>query len=417
MGPWSAARRQGPAGGPGPAETSGSTTGRRERSPTGGLVLIVAVLLVALNLRPAIASVGPLLDEVRRALETSAAWAGSLTTVPVLCFAAAGLVVPAVARRTGVRVAVAAALVLVAAGLVLRVTGGPVLMVLATVVAAVGVAIAGVLLPVVVKTSFPARVGVVTGLYTAALQAGAALSFALSPVLADRLGGWRPALGSWAALAVLALVFWLATGRRSPHAEQVAPVGAGGRRSLLGSRLAWVVTVFFGLQAFVAFAVMGWLSQVLLDAGVRRDDAGLLMSLLTIVALPVSLLVPSLAARRDGQSSWIVGLGLCGLAGTAGFLVAPAAAPLLWAVLLGLGMSVFSLALTVVALRASTGEDTARLSGMAQGLGYLLATTGPLVFGLLHDLSGGWTASLAVLLAVIVAQTVAGAFAGRAGHV
>lgn len=400
-----------------PADRGGAPSlATRGRAGGSGLLGVAAVLVVALNLRPAVTSVGPLLDEVRADLGTSAAWAGALTTVPVLCFAAAGLVAPVLARRIGTGATVAAALALIAVGLAARVAGGAALMLVATVVAASGIAIAGVLLPAVVRTAFPARVGLVTGLYTATLQGGAALAFALSAPLADRLGGWRPALGGWAAPAALGLVVWWVGARRG-RARPGPPTGSGERRSLLGSRVAWLVTVFFGLQAFVAFAVIAWLSQVLIDAGVDRTQTGLLMSLLTIVAVPVSLLVPALAARRDGQSRWIVGLGACGLAGTAGFLAAPAAAPLLWALLLGLGMSVFSLALTVIALRGTTERDTAQLSGMAQGLGYLLAATGPLVFGLLHDLSGGWTAPLAVLLGVIVAQTAVGAFAGRPGRV
>lgn len=385
--------------------------------PVGALLLGAAVLLVAMNLRPSVASLGPLLDEARLALGASATWAGLLTTVPVLCFAAAGLVAPAVARRAGLRTTIAVALAMVATGLVLRVTAGAVLMTVATVIASIGVAAAGVLLPVVVKTSFPARVGLVTGLYTASLQTGAALAFALSAPLARLLGGWRPALASWAVLALLALGVWLIAGRRLSARRGALPGEPVSARSLLGNGFAWIITGFFGLQAFVAFAVIGWLAQVLMDAGVSRDHAGVLLSLLTIIALPISLLVPPLAASRPSQSGWIVGLGFCGFAGTAGFLIAPSAAPLLWALLLGLGMSVFSLALTVIALRARTGEDTARLSGMAQGFGYLLAAAGPLVFGLLHDATGGWTAPLAVLLVVIVAQTVAGAIAGRPRHV
>ncbi|MGH3994016.1 MAG: MFS transporter, partial [Pseudonocardiaceae bacterium] len=184
-------------------------------------------------------------------------------------------------------------------------------------------------------------------------------------------------------------------------------------RSLLRNPLAWTVTVFFGLQALIAFVVIGWLPQVLMDAGVTRGDAGLLLALLSLLALPVSLLVPPMAARQGDQSGWIVALGVCGLAGLIGLLLAPGAAPLLWVVLLGLGMSVFSLALTVIALRARTSADTARLSGMAQGFGYLIAGTGPFLFGLLHEVTGGWTVPLLMLIGVLVVQIGVGALAGR----
>jgi MFS transporter, CP family, cyanate transporter len=392
---------------PSPAGPAGSVVRGRE------LLLVAAVVLAALNLRPAVTSVGPLLDAVRDDVGAGAVWASALTTAPVLCFAAAGLAAPALAARVGVRAAVGAALAALLAGLVLRVLGGAGLLLGATVLAAAGIAVTGVLLPVVVRTGFPTRIGLVTGLYTAALQAGATLGFALTPQLDAGLGGWRPALGAWAVVAALALAAWVGAGPRRVD----APAGAAPRRSLRRSPLAWVVTAFFGLQAFVAFGVMSWLALALIDAGVDRADAGLLLGLLSIVALPVSLTVPALAGRSGGQSGWIVALGACGLAGTTGFLVAPTAAPALWAVLLGLGMSVFSLALTVIALRARTGEDTAALSGMAQGLGYLLAAAGPFTIGLLHEATGGWSAPFVLLLVVIAAQTVVGAFAGRDRHV
>jgi len=165
----------------------------------------------------------------------------------------------------------------------------------------------------------------------------------------------------------VALLVWTGMAARTAPGNPTAPTQGSDRPSLLRSPLAWAVTAFFGLQAFVAFAVMGWLPQVLMDAGTSRGDAGLLLGLLSIVALPISLVVPPLATRRGSQSGWIVGLSICGFVGAGGFLLAPGLAPLLWTVLLGLGMTMFSLALTVIALRARDRADTAALSGMAQG--------------------------------------------------
>lgn len=386
--------------------------------PTGGGVLLaVAVVLIALNLRPAITSVGPLLDRARDSLGASATWAGLLTTIPVLCFALAGLATPALVRRTGTRVAIGVALGLVGCGLVLRVLDGALLVLGGTLIAAAGIACAGVLIPVVIKVSFPARIGLMTGIYTAGLQGGATLGFAATPALETVLGSWRLAWASWSILAALALGIWLvAARRREPHAAADTETGVPDR-SLLRSPLAWIITVFFGLQAFVAFVVMGWLPQVLMDAGVSRGDAGLMLGLLALLAVPISLLVPPFAARRGGQGGWVTGLGACAVAGVTGLLFAPSAAPLLWTVLLGIGMSVFSLALTIIALRARTGPGTAKLSGMAQGFGYLLAGVGPFLFGVLHDVSGGWTVPFAMLLGVLALQLVAGALAGRARFV
>ncbi|WP_430732397.1 CynX/NimT family MFS transporter [Amycolatopsis ruanii] len=382
----------------------------------GSGLLAVAVLLAAMNLRPAVTSVGAVLDEMQDTLGASATWAGALTTMPGLCFALAGLTAPVVARRLGIATAVSLALVLLAGGLVLRVLQVLLVVLGGTLIGTAGIALANVLIPVVVKESFATRIGLMTGLYTGALQAGGALGSALTPPLDSAFGGWRPGLASWAALAVAALVLWLASARTRPGGA-ASGENATAARSLFRSPLAWIVTVFFGMQACLAYIVMGWLPQVLMDAGVTRADAGLMMGLVSLLGLPVSLIVPPLAAKQGSQSGWILLLGVFGIAGVTGLMVAPSAAPLLWSIFIGIGMAVFSLALTTIALRARTGAETAKLSAMAQGIGYLLAAVGPFLFGLLHDVTHGWTVPFAMLLAVVAGQMVFGFFAGRPRYV
>ncbi|OBG84820.1 MFS transporter [Mycobacterium sp. E802] len=382
----------------------------------GGALLVVAVILTALNLRPAITSIGPVLGEMRESLGASAVWAGVLTTMPGLCFAAAGLAAPWLARRIGLGRAISIALVILSVGLVIRVLDGPYVVIGGTLVATAGIALVNVLIPVVIKGSFPARIGLMTGVYTAALQGGGALGSAVTPPLEPLLGGWRGALGSWAAVAVVALLFWL-VGARAISSARAAESAGTARRSLLRNPLAWTVTLFFGCQSFLAYIVMGWLPEVFIDSGVDKTDAGLLVGLVSILAVPISLIVPPLAAKQKHQSGWIIGLGLIGMVGMIGLLVDPGAAPLLWSLLVGIGMSVFSMALTVIALRARNAEDTAQLSGMAQGFGYLLAGVGPFLFGLLHELTGSWTAPWAMALVVYLVQMVAGALSGRHRYV
>ncbi len=391
------------------------------RPAAGGLLLTVAVVLTALNLRPAITSVGPLLGEMRDSLGASAIWAGVLTTLPGLCFAAAGLAAPRLAAKVGLDRAITVALVVLSAGLLLRVLDGQAVVIGGTLVATAGIALINVLIPVVIKRSFAARIGVMTGIYTAALQGGGALGSALTPAI-EAISGWRTALGAWAALAALALALWLmATARRGGRAEVVphpaVDTALEDRPSLLHSRLAWTITLFFGCQAFLAYVVMGWLPAVFIDSGMSKGAAGLLLGLISVLAVPVSIVIAPAAARRPSQSGWIVGLGALGFVGVTGLAVAPDMAPLVWSVLLGLGMSVFSLALTVIALRSRDAVDTARLSGMVQGIGYLMAGVGPFLFGLLHDVTGGWTVSWGLVLAVYAVQLVTGALAGRNRYV
>ena len=398
-------------------ELEGAAEFRPATMAAGGALLTVAVVLTALNLRPAITSVGPLLPEMRGALGASDTWAGVLTTLPGLCFAAAGLAAPWLSRRIGLGRTVSAALLILVAGLLIRVCDGPLVVLGGTLVATAGIALINVLIPVIIRGSFPAQVGLMTGIYTAALQGGGALGSAVTPVLDDALGGWRSALGAWSALALLALAAWVVGARGFDRPGAAAPAATAKGRSLLRSKLAWTVTLFFGTQSFLAYVVMGWLPEVLIENGTSETRAGLLLGLISLMAVPISLIVSPLAARRDSQSGWIVGLGVLGMAGMLGLLIAPAAAPLLWSVLVGLGMSVFSLALTVIALRARDAQDTASLSGMAQGFGYLLAGVGPFMFGLLHHVSGGWTVPWLMMLAVYLVQTAAGALAGRNRYV
>ncbi|WP_255375399.1 MFS transporter [Saccharomonospora sp. CUA-673] len=376
-----------------------------------------------MNLRPSVTSVGAILDEAQRALGASDTWAGALTTIPGLCFALAGFGAPWVARRIGVSSAVALALAVLAVGLAVRVVDGPWVVLAGTLVASAGIALANVLIPVVVKTSFAARVGLMTGVYTAALQTGGALGSAVTPPLSEVTGGWRGGLGGWAGLAVLALVLWFAATRRGAVRGGAGAGGSGAaaqdppRRSLLRNRLAWVVTGFFGTQACFAYIMMGWMPQVLIDAGVDRTSAGLMMGLVSLLGLPVSLLVPPLVAAHGGLGFWSVGLGVLGIGGLTGLTVAPAAAPLLWSVLIGLGMAVFSLAIVSITMRARTATDTASLSGMAQGIGYLLGALGPFLFGFLRDVTGDWTVPMTMVIGVVAAQLVFGWYAGKPRYV
>lgn len=390
---------------------------RQVPAAAGGALLAVAVVLTALNLRPAVTSVATLLGDMRAELSVSATWAGLLTTVPALCFAGAGLAAPRLAARIGLGRTISAAMVALTIGLALRVVGGSQLVIGATLIACAGIALANVLIPVVIKGSFPARIGLMTGIYTAALQGGGALGSALTPGLEDPLGGWRAALAIWAVISFLALTVWIPATRRQRGAWAAQSADAGERRSLLRNPLAWTVTLFFGSQAFMAYVVMGWLPEVFIDSGVDKVHAGLLVGLTSLIGVPLSLILAPLAARKPGQSGWIVAVGVFGFAGAVGLMVAPGAQPLLWSVLIGIGMSAFSMALTVIGLRARTAADTAQLSSMAQGFGYLIAGAGPFLFGFLHDVSHGWTVPWGMFLAVYAVQIVAGAMAGRARYV
>jgi MFS transporter, CP family, cyanate transporter len=388
----------------------------------------VAIFLTSVNLRPAVTSAGALLREVQLGTGMSGLEAGLLTTLPPVCFGAFGLLAGRLGRRFGTATTVALGLLLVAVSLVVRpMTDQAWWLLLWTVPALAGMAVGNVLLPVAVKRVFPTRVGRITGIYSFGLALGTAAAAGVTVPIATMAGSWRFGLAIWAVPALLAAIpwWWLRVVRAPipPPAAASAtgaappPAAAPLARPVHHGRQSWALAGFFGLQSLAAYVVMGWLPSIYQDAGIDPAHAGLLLALVVGIGAPISIVLPELAARRDDQRVWVVGLAAMAAAAYLGLLLAPAGAPVLWAVLLGVGMGAFPLALVLIGLRALTSEGTAKLSSLAQGAGYLLAASGPVAIGVLHDATDSWTPPLLVLLALLVPQVACGLVAGRAGHV
>ncbi|SFL42912.1 MFS transporter [Geodermatophilus ruber] len=408
-----------------------SRAGLRPVPGTG--LLLAAVLLTGLNLRGAIAAVSPVLPEIRAELDLSPTVAGLLTTLPVLCFAALAPAAAWLGRRLGPGTAVLAGLVAVAAGTALRVLDGPAVLLAGTFLAGAGMTVGNVLLPAVTKREFAERAGTVTGLYTGALCAGAALMAALTAPLAA-LTGWRVALAAGAVLAVAAAVVWVAATRGRPGGGRPGGAEPGDAGSpgapqvqVWRSGTAWAVGLVLALQSVLYYALTAWLPTVLIDGGIDVGAAALAATLFQVLGIPGTLVVPAVLARqhrarrgrsgRDGQR----GLGVVVAAGWGvpllGLLLAPAVWPL-WTVVGGLAQGAgISLAFTLVVLRAGDDAVVRRLSGMSQLIGYSLGATGPLLAGALYAATGGWTAPLLLLLVLTGVLAAGLAVAGRPGSI
>ncbi|MET9800090.1 MFS transporter [Streptomyces sp. NPDC006368] len=393
-------------------------------------LLILGLVLAALNLRPAITSLGALLEEVRVGLHMSGSVAGVLTSVPPLCFAVFGITAPRLARRFGPATVVFAGMAAITAGLVIRpFTGGTAAFLAASALALMGIAVSNVLMPVIVKRYFPDRVGSMTGLYSMALALGTSLAAAATVPVTDALGGsWRAGLGVWAALAAVAALAWLPLVRDRGRRDATSPTGAtaseggasgasGGRESaaprITRSRTAWALGCFFGLQATGAYITMGWMPQIFRDAGVSAGTAGVLLAVTMVMGVPLAFVIPRLAGRMKNQGPIVVALALCGLTGYAGLFFAPASGAWLWAVLLGVSNCAFPLALTMIGMRSRTGGGVVRLSAFAQSVGYLISIPGPTLVGALYQHSGGWGTPLALMAGLMVPQMIVGIVAGR----
>ncbi|WP_328550592.1 MULTISPECIES: CynX/NimT family MFS transporter [unclassified Streptomyces] len=385
-------------------------------------LLVIGIVLSALNLRPAITSLGALLEEVRDGLGMSGSMAGLLTSVPPLCFAVFGVMAARLARRFGPGAVVCAGMVAITAGLLIRpYTGSTAGFLAASALALMGIAVSNVLMPVIVKRWFPDRVGSMTGLYSMALALGTAAAAAVTVPLTDALGGsWKSGLTVWAALAATAVVPWIPFVRQ--RGPEPAELPAGPREHarveapalrITRSRTAWALAVFFGLQATAAYITMGWMAQIFRDAGVPAGTAGLLLAVTMVMGVPLAFVIPRVAARLPHQGPIVIALGACGLAGYAGLYLAPAAGAWAWALLLGIANCAFPLALTMVGMRARTGAGVAQLSAFAQSTGYLISIPGPLLVGVLYQHSGGWGLPIALMAALMVPQMLVGVLAGR----
>ncbi|MBV1937275.1 CynX/NimT family MFS transporter [Streptomyces sp. BV286] len=386
-------------------------------------LVIVGIVLTALNLRPAITSLGALLEEVRDGLGMSGSVAGLLTSVPPLCFAVFGVMAPRLARRFGPAAVVCAGMLAIGAGLAVRPFAGSTAGFLAaSALALMGIAVSNVLMPVIVKRWFPDRVGSMTGLYSMALALGTASAAAVTVPVTRALGGaWQSGLAVWAGLAAVAVLPWIPLARArgtALSAERVPAAAPGAAREtaplrITRSRTAWALAVFFGLQATAAYITMGWMAQIFRDAGVPAGTAGLLLAVTMVMGVPLAFVIPRLATRLPHQGPIVVALGLCGFVGYAGLYLAPAGGAWAWALLLGVSNCAFPLALTMVGMRARTGAGVAQLSAFAQSTGYLISIPGPLLVGVLYQHSGGWGLPIALMAGLMVPQIVVGVLAGR----
>lgn len=375
--------------------------------------LLLGILLVSFTLRPSITAVGPLIPFIREDLGFSNAWAGFLTTLPLISFATFSLFSAAIGKRLGHARAILLGMVVITAGSVLRVLGGPWLLFIGTGLTGIGIVICNVLLIPLVKVRMPGKVGKVTGIYATAMSLMAAIASAISVPLAIDLGwGWRGSLLFWVLFLGIAIFFWIPqiqpqkTVSKNPN----EPIKANVWRS----KLAWQVSLFMGVQSFLFFTLITWLPDFFIFRGVTPTNAGLIIALMQVVGLVGTFVSPIIALKFREQSIMILILAICYLAGF-GLLLSP---HLLFNVigisLAGLCMGAsLSMAYTLITVRSGNDQTTAALSGMAQSTGYYLAACGPLLFGVAIDIWPNWNILVYLMLICSVCFGGFGYFAGK----
>ncbi|WP_405778948.1 CynX/NimT family MFS transporter [Streptomyces sp. NBC_00859] len=388
------------------------------------VVLLIGIVLASLNMRAALASVSPLIGEISHTFGLSSTASSLVTSVPVLFLGVGAMVAPWLARRFGTEVVLLCALVLLGIGILVRVLPSVFALYGGGVLAGTAIALLNVLMPGLIKRDFPDRAASMTSVYTGAMIGGATLCAAASVPLEKAFGNsWQASLAFWSLLAAVAAVAWLpqvliARGRTGREVR-VAPAGSGPAdsgppRSIWRSALAWQVTLFMGLQSLWSYVLIAWMPTIFTDHGMSRSTAGVIFAFNNLIQVAGAFGVPLLAGRMRSQRPLIVLVTSMVAVGYAGLMTAPVSGAWLWSAVLGIGQGgAVGLALTLIVLRSGDAQTAARLSGMAQTVGYLLAAAGPLTAGAVYQATGSWTLPIALVLGVCAAALVVGLFAAR----
>jgi len=376
---------------------------------------VLAFLLVAANLRPALTSVGPVLQEITADLNLTGAAGGLLAALPLLIFggfspfARAGL-------AFGLERTLALCLVLTAAGIALRSSGSTATLFGGTVIFASGIAVANVLIPSLIKRDFPRQIERMTTSYLMVISLTAAVATGLAAPLADVLpGGWRSSLAVWAAFAALTLLAWLPRLRNAASGPPPKPLQEG--KPVWRSQVAWRITLYMGLQSLVYYVVLSFMPLYLADHGVARSVSGLWLTVSQAVGFSIGFVAPTLMRHGPDQRILATAPPVCTALAIVGLAFAPHLG-FVWLVVFGASLGLtFILAFALIGMRTRDHREAASLSAMAQSAGYLIAAAGPFAFGWLHDLTAGWTVPMAGLVAIAAIEAIVGLGAGRDGYV
>jgi CP family cyanate transporter-like MFS transporter len=388
----------------------------------GRTLALVGIVLFAFSLRTAVASLSPLFDHIAADFDLPAAVIGLIGTAPPVCFAVFGLLTPALERRFGLERLAVAAMAVVTVGLIARsLAPSSMLLLVGTALVFAAVGTGNILLPPLVKRYFPDHVGLLTTVFSTTMAVATFLPPLFAVPLADA-ADWRVSLGLWAVFALVAMIPWAglavrqasADRRRKAADDDIDPPSPQALGRMWRLPLAWALLAAFAVSSIIAYTSFAWLPELLIDvADVTPATAGALLSLFALMGLPCSLAVPLLVTRWNA-TGLLFGISVTtGLAGFAGLLFAPAAAPWLWVGLIGLAPLLFPMLLVLLGLRTRTHEGSVALSGFVQSGGYAIAALFPVGIGLIHDATGSWTIPLVILGCVVAAAIPAGVVAAR----
>ncbi|MGB1313809.1 MAG: CynX/NimT family MFS transporter [Bizionia paragorgiae] len=378
------------------------------------ILLLVGILCVAINLRPALSSIGPLVGMIRQDLGLTETLLGLLTTLPLIAFGIISTMTPLFTKRFGIGNTLLAALILLSMGIVVRSIGGIITLYLGTILLGLAIAFGNVLIPALIKRNFPHKAGLVTSLYSGIMSLGAAVAAGLSYPLAQAMGmGWRGSLVVWAALAIIALIIWMPNLKRIKRTTPSRSFKEA-MKKLSGSLLVWKLALYMGLQSFAFYVILAWLPAILIDRGFDASYAGWMLSLSQATGIIGAILIPIWAGSRKDQRLVIAVLVLIEVFSLIGLMIPSLGMVELWTGLIGMALGgTFGLALLLIVLRSHDAETAAELSGIVQSIGYFIAATGPFIVGLIYDITEVWNYAIILLLVLAILKLIMGLPVGK----
>jgi len=384
-------------------------------------LLIMGIIFIAFNLRPAITSVGPVIGIIRDDIGLSNWSAGILTSLPLIAFAVVSPLAPRLANRYSNEWALLIGLIVLFIGINIRSIPFVSLLFIGTLFVGLGIAICNVLLPGLIKAKFPEKVSIMTGVYSASMGTFASAASGLSIPFAEGLGlGWQITLMIWSIPAIIGIIIWIYLSKKSkPVQEESIGYISTGAGAMWRSPLAWQIAAFMGFQSFLFYVTISWLPEILQAYGVDIGTAGWMLSFVQLIGLPFSFIIPVIAGRFKSQWLIVIILGIFAIGGYTGLLVGNSYIVMIISIILiGIALGgIFPLCLALLAMRARNAKQAADLSGMAQSLGYLLAAIGPMLIGYLYDLTDSWEIPLLTLIVVAIIVIIFGSLSGRNRYV
>ncbi|MFE3254786.1 MFS transporter [Nocardia sp. NPDC059091] len=391
-----------------PSETTGFRPEMSKRALfEGRLLVLVAIVMSALTLRVAVTAFTPLAARIGQDIGYSTAVVGVFGMLPTAMFALGGLLTPVLSRRLGLETTALVAMLMTGVGSVIRALVPATWELLAfSALALAGMGIGNVVIPPLVKRYFSDRLAALSSVYIVMVQLGTVFPALIAVPVADA-HGWRLSLGMWAALAFAAALPWIAVLRvRRDHARvdttELPSEAVESTGKVWRSPVAWGMAFMFGMTSLITYSLFTWMPTIFGDAGASASFGGSMVGIFALIGLVAALSAPIVVGRMANPFPVVIGCAVFFFIGFAGLLLAPMSAPLLWVLAVGLGPSTFPMALTLINLRTRTGAGSAALSGFTQGVGYSVACVGPLLFGALHTMTGGWLAPFGFLVVAVL---------------